>query len=361
MNEQLDNDVEKEYVEDFLSVVLNKKINLNNPNPIDMLNLHFIMIMTEIIECEEFHILKYIISIYSIDKNKIVTEIIKILTNNENLSIYKITKWLYENDKNLFYEFINVFLSYADLIIIRDYETIKFLFESDLSNNEYNQLNKKLIYNVTLNIFFSFTEQKLIEIKNKYIYSDFNYILLMIELCLSEESYTYKVYPNKECLYLDVLSKILINKYSELKIITKFISHYKLDTQQIITFFEENISILTIIETNSFEKIDWFFNIVPDYTKFITKNNYLQTFLISCETSNCEISKYIYNIICVSGFQITKTDLSMVLRIVIRSQKCVNIDYKIIYELINLGIKPPSGYPKLDEYYKNIKIYNNLK
>lgn len=358
----IENDAEKEYVEDFLSIVLEKKINLDNPNPADILNLNFSIVMTQLIECEEFNILKYIISIYSIDINKIVTEIIKILKNNEDLSIYKITKWLYENDKNLFYEFINENLCHYDLIIVRDYQTMKFLFETDLSNDVYNQLNKNFIYNVTKQIFSNYIiSLNLDVIKSKYVYSDFNYILLIIKFGLSENSYVYELYPNVELLYYDVLCKILMCKYSELKIITKFISHYKLDFQQMITYFECDVSITELIETNSYEKINWFFSTIPDYTKFITKKNYKSIFEKSCKTSNPEISKYIFNIICICDFQITKDDLKYILNNIIYENRWnkETSGNKIIYELINLDIEPPRGYSKLNEYYNNIKVYNN--
>ena len=101
---------------------------------------------------------------------------------------------------------------------------------------------------------------------------------------------------------------ILLNKYTDFKLVEKYIKYYGIKMNVIKEHFISKELYFTelLIKSKSLEKITWFFEIIHDYTVFIKKLNYLELFTISCKTFYIEIAKYIYNIIGLCGFEITK-------------------------------------------------------
>ena len=169
-------------------------------------------------------------------------------------------------------------------------------------------------------------------------------------------------YENNQYLnnfYLKLFVRLLTNKYTNLKLLEKYIKHYNIETDNArkhLVFKELNF-IPILIESKSLEKITWFFDNVQEYTKFIKKSNYLNLFDIACDTNDIEIAKYIYATIELCGLEITVQDLTKILNDVIGSTRWNNYRNNVVFELINLGIKPPYGYPRFMEYYNNLKIY----
>lgn len=107
--------------------------------------------------------------------------------------------------------------------------------------------------------------------------------------------------------------------------------------------------------------IKWFLDIVKDYSKFIKKTNYFELFKRACKTNDLETSKYIYDIIQICGLEITKSQLTLILNIIVCNSRWNNSSNteQLIFELINLGIKPLQDFPKYIQYYNNLKIYSS--
>ena len=145
---------------------------------------------------------------------------------------------------------------------------------------------------------------------------NFEYISLIIEICDENQQYM-----NNINYYLKMFDDILVNRYTNLKLLKKFIKHYDIKICTIKEYLEtkEMYFIQFLINSQSLEKIIWFFDNVQEYTKFITKSNYLELFRASCNTNNVEIAKYIYNIIGFCGLEITKKDLKITLDTIIFS------------------------------------------
>jgi len=104
------------------------------------------------------------------------------------------------------------------------------------------------------------------------------------------------------------------------------------------------------------EIINWYIEYLP--ITIIDKNNYKRLLESACKSQNPEVAKLIYNYIISSGIQISLYDLKEILYSLIYTDFYDKSD-KIIYELINFGIKPPNGITKFSEYYNNINIIKN--
>jgi hypothetical protein len=114
-----------------------------------------------------------------------------------------------------------------------------------------------------------------------------------------------------------------------------------------------------LICTNSYEKINWFFDIIQEYTKYIKDKNYINLFEIACKTNNTQIAKYIYDLIKICGFEIKNEYIIIILDKIIYSSRWNTFDQQIIFELINLGVKPNINEPIYIDYYNNVKITKN--
>ena len=342
-----------QYMVDFLSITLD----LEKPFVLgDKMNDTYIAnnktkIINEAILCENYEVINFLIEIFKIDE-ECISDIINFnFDSNKSIKLHNLIKWLSTNNLSLFEKIINKLIKTISIV---DYDIIlvlKNIFNKFDNMNQTKELFEKYIYERFFNTKYNYNYIECV------FFSNFDYICFIIEILQEKKQDITDIN-----LYLKFFDIILLNKYTELKFVEKYIKYYGIKMNVIREHFisKEFYFIELLIKSKSLEKITWFFEIIPDYTVFIKKLNYLELFEISCKTYNIEVSKYIYNIIELCGFEIAKKDLSRILCHIIYSQRW-NKDTQInniVFELINFGIKPPSGYPQLIEYYNNIKIYS---
>lgn len=342
-----------QYIVDFLSIILD----LEKPFILgDKMNSVYIAnnkskIVKELILCENYEIINFLLNNFDIGE-EIISDMIKDCYNfdsNENKNFHKLIEWLSKNNLKLFEITINKLVT---KISVYDYNVIyvlKNIFNNFDNTNEIKQQFNKHICDKFFNCWID-------NMQIQQIFSNFEYICLMTEIF--QENQEYLKDTNKILKMFDI---ILVNQNTDLKLLEKFIKHCNITMDVVRKHLEikKPNYILTMISSKSLEKITWFFDNIQEYTKFIKKSNYLEVFRAGCDTNDIEIAKYIYNIIGLCGLEITKQDLIVILNDIIYSTRWGNKKQNdIIFELINLGIRPPSGYPQFTEYYNNLKLYS---
>lgn len=346
-----------QYIVDFISIT----IDLEKPFVLgDKMNNTYIVnnktkIIKEAILCENYEVINFLLEIFKIDE-ECISDIINDCYNfhpEESIKLHNLIKWLSTNNLSLFEKIINKFIIKKNKCIY-DYDIIlvlKNIFDKFDNMNQTKELFQKYIYKSFFDTKYNYNYIECV------FFSNFDYICFIIEILQEKKQYITDINLKKK--FFDI---ILLNKHTELKLVEKYIKYYGIKMNMVREHFisKELYFIELLIKSKSLEKITWFFEIIPDYTVFIKKLNYLELFKISCKTYNIGVAKYIYNIIELCGFEITKKDLSRILCHIIYSQrwdKHTQIN-NILFELINFGIKPPPGYPQLTEYYNKLKIYS---
>lgn len=342
-----------EYMVDFLSIT----IDLEKPFVLgDKMNDTYIAnnktkIIRELILCENYEIINFLLENFNIDE-ECISDIITDCYNsnyNDTKNFHKLIKWLEEKNIKMFEITIAKLIK---KISVYDYNMI-YVLKNIFNKFDNTHQIKQQFYKHICEKFFQYWNEYT---QNNLTFSNFEYICLMIEIF--QENQQYIKHPN---FYLKIFDLILINQHTDLKFLIKYIKHYDIKMDKVRKHLEtkELNFIPILISSKSLEKITWFFDNISEYTKFIKKSNYLEVFRAGCNTNDIEIAKYIYNIIGLCGLEITKQGLETILNNIIYSirwgDKTKN---NIVYELINFGIKPPSGYPQLTEYYNNLKIYS---
>lgn len=356
-------DIKYQYMCDFLSIVLDKKINLTDIKEQNIILIKINQILKEIIDYDEYDMLNIFINDFGISKEKIVDEICEIQKqfNNKSYVKFGLIDWMYKNNIELFKKYIDKIINnklFYDLI--NDFGILQ-LFNNiiiDSPNNYFIQYKNSLINNI-IKIFYTSDIEKI-----SNVFLNFEHLDLIIDICLNNQL-------EKSNLSLNIVYCVLTNKLSNIVMLKKTIKKLNLTSEQINTYFEskekkiinfneENL-LFELINSKSIDKIKWFLDIISDYSKFIKKTNYLQLFRRACQTNDPEISKYIYNVVQICGFEITKQEMISILNIIIYNSRWNNSSNteQLIFELINFGIKPPAGYPKYLEYYNNLKIYSS--
>ena len=357
-------DIEYQYLSDFLSIVLDKKINLDKESLSKTILSEIKKILQEIIDCDEYDMLNYLINYSEVGIEKICDEICKIQNNFVSYIKFGLIVWMYKNNVELFKMYFNSIINQKIFYhLINDFGVLQLFYNIIIgSQNSHFIQYKNLFIN---NVEKIFIDKYHIPNINK-IFLNFKHLELIIDICLLDNEIEGDKLEKKIFCY-NIIDYVLKNKLSNIKILKKTIQKLNLTSDEIKTYLNKKSSIIInhcdinfledLIKSKSIDKIRWFFDIITDYSKFINKNSYIRIFTIACQTSNTEISKYIYNIIQICGFEITKQEMMVILNNIIYSSRWNSDKEQIIYELINLGIKPPSGYPKYTEYYNNLKIY----
>lgn len=342
-----------EYMIDFISIT----IGLEKPFVLgDKMNNKYIAnnktkIVKELILCENYEIINFLLENFKIDE-ECISDIIKDCYNlnyDDIKNLHKLIKWLEEKNIKMFEITIAKLIK---KISVYDYNMI-YVLKNIFNKFDNTHQIKQQFYKYICEKFFQYWNENT---QNQLIFSNFEYICLIIEIF--QENQQYIKHPN---FYLEMFDRILINKYTDLKLLVKYIKHYDIKIDKVRKHLEtkELNFIPILISSKSLEKITWFFDNISEYTEFIKKSNYLELFRAGCKTNDIEIAKYIYNIIGLCGLEITKQDLKTILNNIIYSSRLGDrTKNNIVYELINFGIKPPSGYPQLTEYYNNLKIYS---
>jgi hypothetical protein len=359
-------DIKYQYICDFLSIILEKKINSDKVSLYNIILTKTKQILEEIIDCDEYEMLDIFINYIGISEEIIVDEIYQIQNFRKSYIKFGFIEWMYKNNVELFKKYIGIIINnrlFYDLI--NNFNILQ-LFNNiiiDSQNNDFIQYKNSFI-NKIINIFYTSDIEKM-----SNVFLNLKHLELIIDICLLDEKL------NKNDFSLNIIYCVLTNKLSNITILKKTIKKINLTSEQLNTYFESKGSIvinhneenllIELINSKSIDKIIWFLDIITDYSRFIKKTNYLLLFKRACQTNDHEISKYIYNLIQICGFEITKEEMMSILNSIIYNSRfgdSLNKD-QIIFELINLGIKPPTGYPKYIEYYNNLKIYssNNIK
>lgn len=341
-----------EYLIDFISITINKSIKISDNKINEIYNiflLNSLKITEEIIISENFEIINQLIKNCKIQKKLISNIIIYFEKKNiENCSI-NLIKWLNKNNKILFQEIFDKLLE-KHLINLYDYDILNYLLKKNSKKNKLKLINY-FCENYFLNKYYC-------DIYDKIVFSNFEYIKLIINIFIKNS----KIFESKINFYYKIFDYILLNLNCDLKFLLKYIKYFnfKIDKIKKYLMSKETNYLKQLISSNSYGKINWFFENINDYTHFIKSYNYLEIFSLSCKSTDINIPKFIFNIIEISGFKIHNRDIFNILDSIIYSFKrnnYANYNEKIIYELINFNIKPTNFYPKYINYYNNIKVY----
>lgn len=355
-------DIKYQYLYDFLSIVLGKKINLDKESLHNIILSEIKQILKEIIDCDEYDMINVFINYVGIEAEKIIHEIYQIQNNCKSYIKFELIEWMYKNNIELFKIYINSIMNNKTFYyLINDFNILQLFYNIIICSQnsdfiEYKNLCIEYVVKIFTNSYYTQN------INNVFI--NFEHLELIIDICLLDDEF------GEDEFSYNIIDCVLKNQLSNIKILKKTIQKLNLTSEEIKIHLDNKKSIIInhneinfleeLIKSKSIDKIRWFLDIITDYSKFINKKNYIRIFSIACETSNIEISKYIYNIIQICGFEMTKQEMITILnRIIFSSRWNESTDREqIIFELINFGIKPPSGYPKYTEYYNNLKIYS---
>ena len=355
-----------QYAKDFiiLSIIDNKntnKIDINEYLLPNLILVNFKKIIEEIILSGQYDIISVLVEYYKIDKKFIINNLINVQYINYNRIVkFETIEWIYKNDYEFFKEYTCVlFENSLNLLNIfnNNYKILKLFYEIIIKSNTENFVKYKSIFIGSTNKFmFNQINYNINHEFNKNIYSNIEHLILLTDISICDESN----YEKRNMTIYQILYKIIVSEYSDLKLLKKFISNYNLLSKELKLKLEnKDISFINnLINSKSYDKINWFFDVVKEYTKFIKNCNYINLFENACKTSDVKIARYFYELIQLCGFEITNQNIIGILDRMIYSSRWNKSTekQKIICELINLGVKPPNGYPIYTEYYNNLRI-----
>lgn len=185
------------------------------------------------------------------------------------------------------------------------------------------------------------------------IFNDYDKIILIIDLYLK-----YKKKIVTDFIHLKIIN-ILLKNNLELKIITDYKNYYKIKDQELKEYFEKNTVFENFIKNSSVDIVNWFFEIASVLV-IIKSSNYKNIFRQVCMGGNLELIKLVYNLIQCAGFNIDHITLQSIMNDLIRNERWGHNDKNqndcVVFEIINMGTKPPSGISKYNDYYKNITM-----
>jgi hypothetical protein len=268
-------------------------------------------------------------------------------------------EWIITNETELFNNLINK-INLQKFMKIIDSDNFDSIYKSIKVNENEN------ILNIFENKIFQFLELKfppnltnLCQTNNFIFFKIFEKTIILVDLYQRKKfNNNIKNFNINKC-FNEVHSKIiygLLKANTSLDIIIKYKKYYKIPDENIKNYFEKNLILENIIRYSSVEIINWFFEIASILV-IIKASNYKNIFKQACLSGNIELIKLTYNLIECAGFKIDESYLYSIISQLIYEERWNNhnIQYdNIIYEFINMGIKPPSGISKYTEYYKNI-------
>lgn len=346
-------------------IELNKKQELN----IDLINVlilkeYHIILIEELVDYGNIEMItkfKQIYNYYNIS--------IKFIPNTLSSQIHKITlkgiKWLEENENDIFYETIEKLVSKNCLKLFEKYELLKFMFEKSKNKNE--------LHNEFVTYINNLTRRKLIHDGGFYlsipekIFDNIELVKFLIELYLNYGGeLSHKELSHNELSHQDIhfktIKNLIIFKVN-LKNIIKYISWCKVvDKDFLIKKFEKNYKLfINICSYGSVEYINWYLDYVPVITTLINPLTKKCIFKSACISGNLETAKHIYDLLMITDQNINKKEMENILSSLMFQYKYNNNGNKkdydsIIKEIINLNIKPYSGYPQYKNYYSSIRI-----
>ena len=271
--------------------------------------------------------------------------IIESLKHNLNEMSLESIKWLVDNEHKIFIDLLSIInlQQFSNVISSDNFIKIYKLIESN--SNIFKVFKIKII---------NFIDDKIIDpsccIDYPNIFKNYEKILLIIDLYIANK----KLITDAKVLHFKIIRNLL--KYnSELNIIVNYKNYYKIKDNELKDYFERNAIFENFIKNSSVDVVNWFFEIASVLV-VIKPTNYKTIFGYVCKGGNLELIKLVYNLIQCAGYKIDLYTLQTITGGLIYNERyCKKQNESIIFELVNMGVKP-YGIQKYNEYYKNITI-----
>lgn len=187
------------------------------------------------------------------------------------------------------------------------------------------------------------------------IFKNYDKIILLTDLYINYKKK--KLIVDDKLVHLKIMN-LLVKNNLELKVVISYKNHYKIKDQELKEYFEKNAVFENFIKNSSVDTVNWFFEIAS-VLAVIKSSNYKNIFSQVCGGGNLELIKLVYNLIQCAGYKIDNGLLKTTMDELIwceRWSNAKNHNDCVIFEFINMGVKPPSKISKYNDYYKNITI-----
>jgi hypothetical protein len=271
--------------------------------------------------------------------------------NLDKMSLESI-KWLINNENEIFINMLTKIDLQKFINFIKSDKFIPIYKLMQLNDNIFDTFKNKII-NLLDSKFFSSSSWFIPG--NFEIFNDYEKIILMVELYINYKKK--KLITDDKHVHLKMINILLKNNFI-LKTIINYQNYYKIKDNQLKDYFEKNNIIENFIKNTSVEVINWFFEIASVLV-VIKSSNYKNIFKQVCTGGNLESIKLVYNLIQCAGYKIDNITLQQIMYELINNERWNNNKKQnedVIFEIVNMGIKPPSGLSKYNDYYKNITL-----
>lgn len=285
-----------------------------------------------------------------ISDSHFINYISELLSKNLTEINLKSIEWLINNESDIFDNSIKkmTYIDTVDIINCDNFISIHKLIKSNLK---------------ILNTF----ENKIIEFLNSKSLSNNNYsrnydsLIIITDIFIKRNTTNNNIEQNKLKQFHLKIINTLLNSKTHLETIIKYKNNYKISDDVLKGYFEDNFIFENCVKYSSVEIINWFFEIAS-LLVVIKPTNYKNIFKQTCMGGNLEVIKLVYNLIQCAGYILDKLFLQTILHNLIAEERWNSNNNKkneeIIFEFINMDIKPIINSSKYSEYYKNIKFIN---
>ena len=298
-------------------------------------------IYIELIKNNYYKILNSIQLLIDIDNNQLVNLIIC----NFNYFNISFLNWLIEHKPKLLINIIDKIFNKNKFILYKKEK----LFIENIYNFVINIEHIEPKYLLTFKLLINST------ITCNYLYSidDIDVIIWFVIQFKKE---------NNLINYINVYRNaiiIMIKNNTTLNILLKSINKLEIKQQELHDILTLNDTIFKKVCSNGdLQVLNWY--IENSSLCLIKSSNFKNIFICACESYNPIVAKIVYNLIICSGYSFDKLSIQYVTTYIMQQLKWNNKNLKLepdllIYELINLGAKPPFG-----SEFKYIDYYNNI-
>jgi hypothetical protein len=280
--------------------------------------------------------------------NLIIESLISIV-NELNFDSFK---WIIINEPELFINFINKLSAQKFLVILNSIDFCE-LYGFIGKTKIFNDFKNLMVKFVDINLLCTNTSQMVFGSNSQFL-KIFEKIIILIDVYIKKTPInTYFNNIHSKIMFL------LLKTNTSLDTIIKYKKYYKISDENLKNYFEKNNILENFVRYSSVEIVTWFFEMTSVLT-IIKQSNYKNIFKQACLNGNVELIKLIYNLIQCAGFKIDEFNLYSIMNDLIYQERWygsnkTNYD-NVIYEFINMGVKPPISATKYNEYYKNITI-----
>ena len=331
------------------SIILNNNL-IFEKNVEDNLKKYKQQIIEVIISNDYVELIPKLKKIYSYDLQNITDALITFFPKINSDSI----EWICVNELEIFINCINK-INVDDFMNFIDSDNFYSIYESVKKNkNMLNNFEYKITHILENILINPKTNTYISPFKNFKFLNIIEKVIFLIDIYLRNN-------PNNNNNFNTVHSKIvlaLLKTNTSLELIIKYKKYYKITDKNLKIFFEKSDIFEKNVRFCSVEIVSWFFEIASVLT-IIKPSNYITIFKQACLNGDIKLIKLTYNLIYCAGYKIDNHSLFPIMIGLIHEQRWMgnktNYD-DVIYEFINMGIKPPAGISKYLEYYNNITI-----